>query len=147
MFDKTTVKGPKQAGAFVSWWKNGRLTEAGLHAHMVEMVIERRKSLQSNELEKRLSDSAVIQIHDNLQETVSPGFDLDYFKKHHSDQYLNIMQKVHDEYKRAFASVDSTFNPEKYRKAIEGKVLHECQQWWAKEGKKKQEQLSRGQSR
>lgn len=145
--DKTTVKGPKQAGAFVSWWKNGRLTEAGLHAHMVEMVIERRKSFQSEELDKRLRDSAVIQIHDNIQEAVSSEFDLDFFKKQHSSQYLEILQRVHEEYKQAFASVDSAFNPEKYRKAIEAKVLHECQQWWKKERKMEHEQMTRGQSR
>ncbi len=131
--DKTTVKGPKQAGAFVTWWKNGRLTESGLHAHLVELVIERRKSLPEKELDKRLSDSAVIQIQDHLQETSIGHFDLDFFKKQHAEKYLKILQQVHDDYKQAFAKVDTNFNPEKYRKAIEDKVLHECQQWWKNE--------------
>ena len=46
-FDKAS-KAKSKAGAFVSWWKNGRLTKDSVHAVIVERLWERVKKLPDN---------------------------------------------------------------------------------------------------
>jgi len=46
-FDKAS-KARVKAGAFVSWWKNGRLTKDSVHAVIVERLWERVKKLPDN---------------------------------------------------------------------------------------------------
>ena len=43
----------KKAGAFVSWWKLEKLTEANLHAQLLEMVNKRKKAINGSELDER----------------------------------------------------------------------------------------------
>lgn len=45
----------QKAGAFVNWFKTGKLTEDGLHARFLESVLERRKTMKQNEREERLN--------------------------------------------------------------------------------------------
>lgn len=49
---KTTAK--KLAGAFVTWWKKGRLTEDNLHAKNCELVIDHKKRMTEEKLNNRL---------------------------------------------------------------------------------------------
>jgi plasmid replication initiation protein len=53
-FFETKTKSKEKAGAFVNWFKNGRLTEDALHARFTEGVLEKRKSMKNSELDMRL---------------------------------------------------------------------------------------------
>jgi plasmid replication initiation protein len=52
-FDSKT-KSKEKAGAFVNWFKNGRLTEDALHARFTEGVLEKRKLMKNEEVDRRL---------------------------------------------------------------------------------------------
>ena len=45
----------QKAGAFVNWFKSGKLTEDGLHARLLESVLERRKTMKNSDLEERFA--------------------------------------------------------------------------------------------
>ena len=45
----------QKAGAFVNWFKTGKLTDDGLHARFVESVLERRKTMKQADREERLA--------------------------------------------------------------------------------------------
>lgn len=49
------TKSKNKAGAFVTWWKRGRLTEDSLHAKMIEAVQHKKKTLPLGVLENRES--------------------------------------------------------------------------------------------
>jgi len=129
-YNKTTVKGEKMAGAFVSWWKNGRLTDDGLHGHITELVIKNKKS------EETVNAAEVNQV---INKTWAKGgkrsavkgarFDMEQFKNTHSAQYQKVLKKVKSEYEKAFEDLGTSFDAAKYRKAIEDKVHHECMKW------------------
>jgi plasmid replication initiation protein len=51
----------QKAGAFVNWFKSGKLTEDGLHARLIETVLERRKTMKDTEREDRLAAAQVSQ--------------------------------------------------------------------------------------
>ena len=53
-FFETKTKSREKAGAFVNWFKNGRLTEDTLHARFTEGVLEKRKLMKNDELDRRL---------------------------------------------------------------------------------------------
>jgi plasmid replication initiation protein len=53
-FFESKAKSKEKAGAFVNWFKNGRLTEDALHARFTEGVLEKRRSMASSEIDKRL---------------------------------------------------------------------------------------------
>jgi hypothetical protein len=52
-FDSKT-KSKEKAGAFVNWFKNGRLTEDALHARFTEGVLEKRRLMSNSEIDQRL---------------------------------------------------------------------------------------------
>lgn len=136
--DKTSIKGEKMAGAFVSWWKKGRLTEDGLHAHIIEKVIERKKAMAEAEIQNREKStnrglkhnkaSGASDIRAVLQQV--DKFDMEKFKLNHYKVYQKILKRVKQEYERAFELAGGHFEPAKYRKAIEDRVLHECEEWY-----------------
>ncbi len=45
----------QKAGAFVNWFKSGKLTEDGLLARLIENVLERRKTMNQTEREERIA--------------------------------------------------------------------------------------------
>ncbi|MBL7817886.1 MAG: replication initiation protein [Saprospiraceae bacterium] len=45
----------QKVGAFVNWFKAGKLTEDGLHARFMEQVLAQRKKMKETEIEERLS--------------------------------------------------------------------------------------------
>jgi plasmid replication initiation protein len=53
-FFDTKTKSKEKAGAFVNWFKNGRLTEDALHARFTEGVLEKRRLMKAEEVDKRL---------------------------------------------------------------------------------------------
>ena len=53
-FFETKTKSQEKAGAFVNWFKNGRLTDDALHARFTEGVLEKRKLMKNTELDMRL---------------------------------------------------------------------------------------------
>ena len=137
--DKTTVQNDKMAGAFVSWWKNGRLTEDGLHARMVELVLLKRKAMSAEEIARRAPLHPPTDAQSSLANRVpelkgilfSPDtFDLEQFKGRHPNQYQLILKRIKSEYEAAFKDADKHFDPSKYRKAIESKVYQECKDWF-----------------
>ena len=54
-FFDTKSQSKQKAGAFVNWFKSGKLTEDGLHARLLESVLERRKTMKNSELEERFA--------------------------------------------------------------------------------------------
>ncbi|MEM1322154.1 MAG: replication initiation protein [Bacteroidota bacterium] len=129
--DKTNVDEDKKAGAFVSWWKNGRLTEDGLHARIVESVIQRKKAERDQTtIDHNRKRSPKGRGKQDLNFLFQPKqFNIDTFKKTYPDRYQTILQRVRSEYEKTFESLDTPFDPEKYRKSIEDKVYHDCKEW------------------
>lgn len=132
---------PSPAGAFVTWWKNGKFTEDNFHAHMIELVINKRKTMKESERNRRDSskNNEILQTESNngvgeYMETIQlnmnkPKFDLEHFKEMYPQVYRAILNRVKKEYENAFLDANQPFDPHKYRKAIEAKVYHECSTW------------------
>jgi Initiator Replication protein len=53
-FFETKTKSQEKAGAFVNWFKNGRLTDDALHARFTEGVLEKRRLMKSGEVDMRM---------------------------------------------------------------------------------------------
>ncbi len=60
----------QKAGAFVNWFKSGKLTEDGLHARFLESVLERRKTMKDSELEERFSMAQNLKTTNNVKPKV-----------------------------------------------------------------------------
>ena len=50
----------EKAGAFVDWWKKGKLTEDNLHARMVEVVLKKKNEMSNNERDRREATKQII---------------------------------------------------------------------------------------
>ncbi len=134
--DKTNSEKP--AGAFVTWWKKGMLTEDGLHARMMEYVINRKKSMTEKERNLREFDKASLGNSEDL--TISEidlnagfalkNFKIEKFKSDYPDTYQKILKKINNNYQNTFKSLNQEFDANKYRKAIEDKVYHDCLEWY-----------------
>ncbi len=139
--DKTNADKP--AGAFVSWWKKGRLTENQLHARMMEHILNRKKAMNEEELMQRednkkgtmatvkakvhLKSVEVHQFANKLQ-----PFNLEYFKEEYPDQYRSFLTEVNTNFKEQINSAGQQFNPLKFRQVIETQVYHKCRNWYEK---------------
>lgn len=134
--DKTNSEKP--AGAFVTWWKKGTLTEDNLHARMMEYVIKRKKSMSEKERNLRedskneqefQEDLTISEI--NLEDAFGIGrFNIERFKADYPDTYQKILKGINNNYENTFKSLNQEFDPNKYRKAIEDKVYHDCLEWY-----------------
>ena len=77
-FFETKTKSKEKAGAFVNWFKNGRLTEDALHARFTEGVLERRKLMKNDEIDTRLQSknkphsTTTVLIEAGKNETLAP---------------------------------------------------------------------------
>lgn len=136
--DKTNSEKP--AGAFVTWWKKGTLTEDGLHARMMEYVINRKKTMTNKERllreEEKTNANGDLTISEiNLEAAFSlSNFNIEKFKAEHSATYQKILNQVNKDYETTFNSLNQKFDANKYRKAIEDKVYHKCLQWFTETG-------------
>ena len=134
--DKTNSEKP--AGAFVTWWKKGTLTEDNLHARMMEYVIKRKKTMK--EQERNLREDAKNSQESKGNLTVSEidlknsfglgSFSIEGFKEEYPDTYQKILKGINNNYESTFKSLNQKFDPNKYRKAIEDKVYHDCLEWY-----------------
>ncbi len=134
--DKTNSEKP--AGAFVTWWKKGTLTEDNLHARMMEYVIKRKKNI--TEQERSLREGGKKEQESNYDLTISEidlknsfglgSFSIEKFKKEYPDTYQRILKQINNNYESTFKSLNQKFDPNKYRKAIEDKVYHDCLEWY-----------------
>ncbi len=120
----------KPAGAFVSWWKKGKLTEDGLHARILESVIQYRKQRLADEITEQESRVGERAIGSNLFSFNRSTFNIDQFKNDYPEQYQRILQEVRNEYELTFQNLQQEFDPDKYRKAIQDKVLHTAREWF-----------------
>ena len=141
-FDKTNSEKP--AGAFVSWWKNGRLTDDNLHARMMEAVTRSKKAMGEKERNERESikrllmaqyeaenaDPVVVEANKSTpMPRFGSSFNIDKFKEEHSKMYKSILAEVKDSYESTFRAVGQSFDADKHRKAIEDRVMQECKEW------------------
>lgn len=134
--DKTNSDKP--AGAFVTWWKKGTLTEDGLHARMMEYVINRKKMMTEKERNLRegernnldhTKDITISEVDLNNSFTIG-NFNIETFKKNYPDAYQKILKRINNNYETTFKSLNQEFDPNKYRKAIQDKVQHDCLEWY-----------------
>ncbi|MFK7807732.1 MAG: replication initiation protein [Saprospiraceae bacterium] len=131
----------KPAGAFVAWWKKGLLTDNQLHARMMELMLNRKKAMNEDELMQREDDknrtmaAATVQVAAKSVDThqIARGlqpFNFEYFKVEYPDQYRNFLSEVKSSFEAQITSAGRQFNPIKFRQVIETQVFHKCKQWY-----------------
>lgn len=148
----------EKAGAFVDWWKKGRLTEDNLHARMVEVVLKKKNEMSHSERDRREATKQMnkkeygtylekeqneFRAANAIGEEVEfgskikrAGFDINVFKNKYPTYYMEAIEEVKMEYVRAFESLGQEVDFNKYQNAIEDKVRFRCKEWWEEEGKK-----------
>ena len=57
-------------------------------------------------------------------------FNIEKFKANYPDTYQKILKGINNNYESTFKSLNQEFDPNKYRKAIEDKVYHDCLEWY-----------------
>ena len=148
----------EKAGAFVDWWKKGKLTENNLHARMVEVVLKKKNEMSHSERDRREATKQMNKIEygtylENEQNEFRAanaigeevefgskikraGFDINIFKNKYPVYYMESIEEVKMEYVKAFESLGQEVDFNKYQNAIEDKVRFRCKEWWEEEGKK-----------
>lgn len=148
----------EKAGAFVDWWKKGKLTENNLHARMVEVVLKKKNEMSNNERDRREATKQMnkteygtylekeqneFRAANAIGEEVEfgskikrAGFNIDIFKNKYPTYYMQSIEEVKMEYVKAFESLGQEVDFNKYQNAIEDKVRFRCKTWWEEEGKK-----------
>lgn len=134
-FFASKTKADKKAGAFVSWWKNGRLTEDGLHARMVETVLERSKVLSQAERDARSMASKreadALNLFDDFSQrtTALNNFNIVEFRQQHPEIHQHFSKQVEKDYRETLEASQQTFDINKYQKSIDHQVYHKCKAW------------------
>ncbi len=149
------TKSKNLAGAFVTWWKRGRLTEDSLHAKMIEAVQHKKKTLPPGVLENRESAKNMtveefrefirgqklgqpkgkrplnIQSPDHQMSRVGkPPFRLEAFKK----KYPSIYAQIEEERTQAFMKDYKDFlNNGRVRKMLTDSIASHCEQYYLKQ--------------
>lgn len=120
------TKSAEKAPAFVSWWKNGRLTREDIHWQLVEVLRQRIKKEENqqttifgNTIESSKKSSAP-KIGDKLH-----PFDIENFKK----EYPSVYQEIADERHLAFADFKELPN---FSQMLSNSIESHCEQWWRK---------------
>ncbi len=137
-FFASKTKAERKAGAFVNWWKKGRLTEDGLHARMVETVLERSKIMSQKERDER-ERSARPEPKEELFEDLSrrttalKNFNLDHFRRDHQAIYQHFLDEVKQSYATTLKVAPQHLDWNKYRKSIENQVHYKCKAWLQQE--------------
>lgn len=157
-FFNSKSKATKKAGAFVNWWKNGRLTTDNFHARMIEAVISKKKGMSEEERQKRKlakkmpANDFENQWRENAKKQpviipepeplnlfsrpkakplkVKKNFIFNNFKRKHPLVYKEIQKGVTKEYKDTFKSLGQSFDLDKYKAAIESRTEAKCKAWW-----------------
>jgi len=137
-FFASKTKASQKAGAFVSWWKNGRLTEDGLHARMVETVLERSKVLPQKERDERKTvvfNSREGELFEDLSRRTLAinNFNIIDFKKKYGSIHQHFLEEVEEEYRTTLEASHQDFDLNKYQKSIDHQVYHKCKAWLQQE--------------
>ncbi|MGK0389192.1 MAG: hypothetical protein ACI94Y_001932 [Maribacter sp.] len=148
------TKSRNKAGAFVTWWKRGRLTEDSLHAKMIEAVQHKKKTLPHGVMENRESAKSmtVAEFREfirgrksnqklNTDLGITPPdkqiarlgrrpFSFHDFKREYTDAY----QKIAKERKAAFMKDYKSYEKDsKLQKMLEDSIATHCEQWHLKQ--------------
>ncbi len=145
----------EKAGAFVDWWKKGKLTEDNLHARMVEVVLKKKNAMSENERDRREATKQMnkkeygtylekeqdeFRAANAVGEEVEFGskikraiFDINVFKNKYPMYYMQAIEEVKMEYVKAFESLGQEVDFNKYQNAIEDKVRFRCKAHWEEE--------------
>ncbi|MFK7933660.1 MAG: replication initiation protein [Saprospiraceae bacterium] len=145
------TKAKEVAGAFVSWWKNGRLTEPNLHARNYEAMIALKFRMTDKERDARTAGQVdLYPIEDSPQQKavreqlkkVTTGnekpvqknnkepFDLEVFSLEYADEYEQITQEVVESFRDLFKQAGQTFDVNKHQQSIQRNVKSKCEQWY-----------------
>lgn len=148
------TKSQNKAGAFVTWWKRGRLTEDSLHAKMIEAVQHKKKTLPNGVMQNRESakNMTVEEFREFIRgqklgkqpkselEITSPDrqmnrvgkriFSILQFKKEHPE----IHKQIEVERKEAFMKDYKDYKDDaKLKKMLADSVISHCEQWYLKQ--------------
>lgn len=135
-FERKT-KATRKAGAFVSWWKRGRLTEDALHAKIMQGVIIKKKAMSQEILDNRLLAKSISHIEFEEQykttkqqsfskSTKKSNFTKEHIKKYKQKcpkEYQRIYQSILLEYQKTFDKAGQVFDENKHKTAIENRVV------------------------
>lgn len=147
------TKSKNKAGAFVTWWKRGRLTEDSLHAKMIEAIQHKKKTLPKGVFENRESaKSMTVQefrdfIRGNKAKTkpktglgITPPdqqiarvgkkvFSMERFKK----DYLVIYKEIEKERTETFMKdYKKHQNNPKLKSMLLDSIAAHCEKWYLK---------------
>ncbi len=135
------------AGVFVNWWKNGYLTDANLHARILEQMVNTKKSwrkgadvqkrhlIAKREATKKLNteqynayslqpEQGEPASFNNLQLS-NKSFDLNDFKKSKPNQYKKIVEEVKAQYAAILTGNNA---PSNLNQLIQNSVRQRCEQ-------------------
>ena len=122
-FFSNKTKSQQKAGAFVNWWKNGKLTEDSLHARLVELVLAHRKE---NESSNSFSPYA---LSNQIGRGKTEIFSLEQFKMNNPGIFKKIQEEVRQGYTKALEDAQQDVDLSKYQKSIDNQVYHKCKAW------------------
>jgi plasmid replication initiation protein len=138
-FSKKT-KSEVKAAAFVSWWKNGRLTREDVHWQIVEILRQRFKnkekkmptifdSFQKNDVEpiKRPEKVKNIPIQSPKPLNKKGMFSFEKFKTEHP----SVFERIGAERAAAFNEFKDIPN---YELLLKNSIESHCEQWWRQLG-------------
>ena len=120
------TKSDEKAPAFVSWWKNGRLTREDIHWRLVEALrqkIKNQENKQSTIFNPKV-ETTNSQRTNRLGERLLP-FNIENFKKDEPEVYRQIAEERH----LAFAEFKDLPN---FSQMLNNSVESHCEQWWLK---------------
>ncbi len=149
------TKSNNKPGAFVTWWKRGRLTDDSLHARMIEAIQHKKKQLPNGVLENRESaknmtmnefrefiqgrrkgkeeKEQILQTPKRQMDRVGKkSFSFSDFKQKHQKIYYEIKKEREIIFLKDYS--DFKENP-KLEKMLESNIEAHCQIWWKENGK------------
>lgn len=135
------TKATKKAGAFVSWWKNGKLTSDILYAKIVDKLHIQKSSLSKNALKNRLlakdmnhgAFKALMKEQPSEKKpiiSIGINFNFDDFKRNFPQQYSLIKEHRKDFFK-------PFKNAANYEQLLENSVKGYCEKWFYEQHGKK----------
>ena len=120
------TKSEEKAPAFVSWWKNGRLTREDIHWRLVELLRQKLKNQEKKQptIFNQVVETGNTKQANRLGEKLLP-FNVENFQKDHPSVYQQIAEERHD----AFAEFKDLPN---FQQMLNNSITSHCEQWWRK---------------
>lgn len=134
-----------KAAAYVTWWKNEKLTDDSVHAKLMEDLDSIRKRMSTKERDfRKIAQTMTFDTYQKYKEELSKkpkgeeieinvlkgrrrDFDFKLFKRHHGDIY----NKIRKERANATASLSEALGA-KYEEHLELNVATYCEEWYVK---------------